>query len=100
MPGGFNMSAIKSYLSKILGLGPQRADGVLLLAGTMVPPERLKEATVKSCLDGVVAVYAQCSSISLSSGQGGGAAGGGAGGAVANSGCLNLQAEQEQFTRQ
>jgi fatty acid synthase subunit alpha, fungi type len=33
--GGFNASAIKSYLAKTLGLGPLRSDAVLLLATTV-----------------------------------------------------------------
>jgi hypothetical protein len=41
MPGGFNSSAIKSYLSKSWGLGPLRADGVLLLGTTLKPPSDL-----------------------------------------------------------
>ena len=41
MPGGFNMSAIKAHLSKTWGLGPQRADAVLLVGTTMEPAKRL-----------------------------------------------------------
>lgn len=102
MPGGFNMSAIKSYLSKSWGLGPQRADGVLLLGATMEPPKRLgAEAEAKAWLDTVVALYAQRSGISLSSGAAGGAGGGASGGAVINSEeFLAFQAEQEHFAAQ
>ncbi|KAI0635636.1 fatty acid synthase [Trametes polyzona] len=102
MPGGFNLSAIKSYLSKSWGLGPARADGVLLLAATMEPPKRLgSEAEAKSWLDGVVAVYAQRSGISLSSGAAAGGAGGGGGGAVINSEeFIKFQAEQEHLAAQ
>lgn len=39
-PGGFNVTTIKSYLSKTWGLGPSRADGVLLLWITMEPAKR------------------------------------------------------------
>ena len=39
MSDGFNSSAIKGYLSKTWGLGPSRADGVLLLGSTMEPPK-------------------------------------------------------------
>lgn len=68
MPGGFNSSAIKTYLSKSWGLGSGRADGVLLLATTMEPAKRLAtEAEAKSWLDGIVAIYAQRSGISYSS---------------------------------
>ena len=102
MPGGFNVSAIKSYLSKTWGLGSLRADGVLLLGATMEPPKRLgAEAEAKSWLDSVVAVYAQRAGISLTSGAAGGAGGAGGGGAVINSEeFIKFQAEQEQFARQ
>ncbi|KAI0342734.1 fatty acid synthase [Trametopsis cervina] len=102
MPGGFNVSAIKAYLSKTWGLGPQRADGVLILGATMEPAKRLgSEADAKAWLDGVVAVYAQRAGISLSSGAAGGAGGAAGGGAVINSEeFVKFQAEQEQFARQ
>ena len=101
MPGGFNASAIKSYLSKSWGLGPSRSDGVLLLATTLEPPKRLgSEAEAKSWLDSVVTIYAQRSGVSLSS-PGTSAAGGGAAGATINSEeFLKFQAEQEQFAAQ
>ena len=102
MPGGFNLSAIKSYLSKSWGLGSQRADGVLLLGTTMEPAKRLgSEAEAKTWLDGVVALYAQRSGISLSSASSGGSSGGGGGGAVMNSEeFLKFQTEQYQFAGQ
>ena len=102
MPGGFNLSAIKAYLSKAWGIGPSRADGVILLGTTMEPPKRLgSETEAKAWLDGVVAVYAQRSGISLSAGATGGAGGGGAGGAVINSEeFLKFQADQEKFAAQ
>ncbi len=103
MPGGFNSSAVKAYLSKSWGLGPSRADGVLLLGTTMEPPKRLgAEPEAKAWLDSVVAVYAQRSGISLSAASAGGAAGGGGGGgAVMNSEeFLKFQAEQQEFAAQ
>ncbi|KAI0077780.1 fatty acid synthase [Panus rudis PR-1116 ss-1] len=102
MPGGFNVSAIKSYLSKNWGLGPSRADGVLLLGTTMEPPKRLgSEAEAKAWLDSVVAAYAQRSGISLSSGAAAGGASGGSGGPVINSEeFLKFRSEQEEFARQ
>ena len=103
MPGGFNASTIKTHLSKTWGLGPGRADGVLLLATTLEPPKRLgNEAEAKTWLDSVVAVYAQCAGISLSSGSaGGGAGGGGGGGPVINSEeFLKFQADQHKFAAQ
>ncbi|KAH9856627.1 fatty acid synthase [Lenzites betulinus] len=102
MPGGFNLSAIKAYLSKSWGIGSARAEGVMLLAATMEPAKRLgSEAEAKSWLDGVVAVYAQRSGISLSSGAAAGGASGGGGGAVINSEeFLTFQAEQQNLAQQ
>ncbi|EPQ52677.1 hypothetical protein GLOTRDRAFT_112049 [Gloeophyllum trabeum ATCC 11539] len=102
MPGGFNISAIKSYLAKSWGLGPARADGVLLLGTTMEPPKRLgSEAEAKTWLDSVVSVYAQRSGISLSAASAGGGGGGGGGGAVINSEeFLKFRSEQDQFVSQ
>ncbi|KAK0450204.1 fatty acid synthase [Armillaria borealis] len=102
MPGGFNSSAVKAHLSKSWGLGPSRSDGVLLLATTMEPPKRLaSEPEAKAWLDGVVAVYAQRSGISLSAPSAGGGGGGGSGGPTINSEeFLKFQADQEQFAAQ
>ena len=87
MPGGFNLSAVKSSLPKNWGFGPQRADGVLLLGTTVEPPNRLgSEAGAKAWLDGVVALYAQHSGITLSSNSSGGSDGRGGGGGVMSSG--------------
>ena len=99
MPGGFNSSAIKSYLSKNWGLGSSRSDGVLLLGTTLEPPKRLaSEAEGKSWLDGVVSVYAQRSGISLAAAGAGGSSGGGGGGPVINSEeFLKFQADQHKF---
>ena len=86
MPGGFNISSAKSHLSKTWGLGPQRADAVLLIATTMEPAKRLgSEAEGKVWLDAAAQAYAQCVGISLSSGGSGSSAGGSSGGAVMNS---------------
>ncbi|PPQ94469.1 hypothetical protein CVT25_001102 [Psilocybe cyanescens] len=102
MPGGFNTSAIKAYLAKSWGLGPARSDGVLLLATTLEPPKRLaSEAEAKAWLDGIVAIYAQRSGISLSAPGSAAAGGGGGGGAVINSEeFLKFQADQQKFTAQ
>ncbi|RPD59601.1 fatty acid synthase [Lentinus tigrinus ALCF2SS1-6] len=101
MPGGFNVSAIKAYLSKSWGLGPARADGVLLLAATMEPPKRLgSEAEARSYLDGVVSIYAQRSGISLSSGAAAGGAGGGGGAVINSEEFLKFQSDQDRFAAQ
>ena len=101
MPGGFNSSAIKSHLSKSWGLGPSRADGVLLLGTTMEPPKRLSsEPGAKAWLDSVVAIYAQRSGINLSAGGSSGGGGGVGSGATISSEEFLFQAEQEKFVSQ
>lgn len=102
MPGGFNASAIKTYLSKSWGLGSSRADGVLLLGTTMEPAKRLaSESEAKAWLDTIVSLYAQRSGITLTSGGAGGAAAGAGGGAVINSEeFLKFQADQNKFVAQ
>ncbi|KIL56574.1 hypothetical protein M378DRAFT_1034420 [Amanita muscaria Koide BX008] len=103
MPGGFNVSAIKSYLAKkAWGLGSSRSDGVLLLATTHEPPQCLaSDAEAKTWLDSVVSVYAQRSGISLATAGSGGLRSSAAGGAVINSEeFLKFQAEQHQFAAQ
>jgi 3-oxoacyl-ACP reductase-like protein len=102
MPGGFNISSAKSHLSKTWGLGPQRADAVLLIATTMEPTKRLgSEAEGKAWLDAAAQVYAQHVGISLSSGGNGSSAGDSSGGAVTNSEeFLKFQAEQHEFAYQ
>lgn len=102
MPGGFNSTAIKSYLAKTWGLGPSRADGVLLLGTTFEPAKRIgSEAEAKAWIDGVVSVYAQRSGISLSAPGAAGGGGGGGGGATINSEeFLKFQADQNKFAAQ
>ncbi|KIJ51487.1 hypothetical protein M422DRAFT_203704 [Sphaerobolus stellatus SS14] len=103
MPGGFNLTSIKSHLSKTWGLGPARADGLLLLGLTHEPAKRLSsEVEAKAWLDSMAALYAKQQGISLSSGSGGGGgAGAGSGGPVINSEeFIKFQAEQERFAAQ
>ena len=102
MPGGFNLSSVRTHLSKTWGLGPLRTDGVLLLGLTMEPPKRLgSEAEAKAWLDSLVPVYAQRSGIVISQGGSAGGAGGSSGGAVINSEeFLKFQSDQEKFVSQ
>jgi fatty acid synthase subunit alpha, fungi type len=101
MPGGFNSSSIKSYLSKTWSLGPSRSDGVLLLGTTLEPAKRFgSEAEAKAWLDGVTASYAQRSGISLSAGNAGGGAVSNGGGTINSEEFLKFQAEQERFAAQ
>ena len=101
MPGGFNLSAVKSSLPKNWGFGPQRADGVLL-GTTAEPLKRMgSEAEAKAWLSGVVALYAQRSGITLSSASSDGSDGRGGGGGVMNSEeFFKFQAEQYEFAGQ
>ena len=101
MPGGFNLTAVKTYLNKTWGLGSSRSDGVLLLGLTLEPATRLgSEADAKAWLDTVVAAYAQQAGIALSSGSGGGGGSTGGGGAVINSEeFIKFQEEQHEFAR-
>lgn len=101
MPGGFNVSAMKTHLAKAWGLGPSRADGVLLLATTFEPAKRLgSEAEAKTWLDGIVSIYAQRAGISLVA-PAAGAPGGSAGGVTINSEeFLKFQADQQRFAAQ
>jgi 3-oxoacyl-ACP reductase-like protein len=102
MPGGFNISSAKSHLSKTWGLGPQRADAVLLIASTMELAKRLgSEAEGKAWLDAAAQVYARRVGISPSSGGGGSSAGGSSRGAAMNSEeFLKFQTEQHEFAYQ
>ncbi|KIY48752.1 hypothetical protein FISHEDRAFT_9325, partial [Fistulina hepatica ATCC 64428] len=102
MPGGFNMSAAKSYLSKRWGLGSLRADGILLLGTTVEPPKRLgSEAEAKAWLDNVVSIYAQRTGIGLAMASGAaGAASSGAVTTINSKEFIKFQAEQERFTQQ
>jgi fatty acid synthase subunit alpha len=64
---GLDISSAISHLSKTWGLGPQRADAVLLIATTtMEPAKRVgSEAEGKAWLDSVAEAYAQRVGISL-----------------------------------
>jgi 3-oxoacyl-ACP reductase-like protein len=92
---------VQNLISLTWGLGPQRADAVLLIATTMEPAKRLgSEAEGKAWLDAAAQVYAQQVGISLSSG-GSGSTGGSSGGAVMNSEeFLKFQAKQHEFAYQ
>ncbi|KAI7907575.1 fatty acid synthase [Cokeromyces recurvatus] len=66
MPGGFTLNSAKNYLNSAYGLGPGRADGVLLVGITMEPASRLgAEAEAKAWLDSVAKAYASKTGISL-----------------------------------
>ncbi|KAJ2848841.1 fatty acid synthase alpha subunit Lsd1, partial [Coemansia brasiliensis] len=65
MPGGFNLSTIRSQLSASYGLGPQRQDALLALALTMEPAARIGDhAEATAWLDKVAQAYAAHAGIS------------------------------------
>ncbi|KAJ2847129.1 fatty acid synthase alpha subunit Lsd1, partial [Coemansia brasiliensis] len=65
MPGGFNLSTIRSQLSASYGLGPQRQDALLALALTMEPAARISDhAEATAWLDKVAQAYAAHAGIS------------------------------------
>ncbi|KAJ1905625.1 fatty acid synthase alpha subunit Lsd1, partial [Coemansia sp. IMI 209127] len=103
MPGGFAQSAARGYLQTRYGLGPQRQDGLLLVALTNEPAARLgSEADAKAWLDSVAQAYAKKTGISYSSAGSGGAGGaGGAAVAVVNSEAFDkAQREQKRMVTQ
>jgi fatty acid synthase subunit alpha len=80
MPGGFNITAVRKYLSDRWSLQSGRQDGVLLLAITMEPAARLgAEPDAKAFLDDVANKYAAAAGISLAAPAAGGASGGSGG---------------------
>ncbi|KAJ1924023.1 fatty acid synthase alpha subunit Lsd1 [Tieghemiomyces parasiticus] len=102
MPGGFNLTSAKQYLSGTYGLGPQRTAGVLLVAVTMEPAARLaSEADARTWLDSVVSAYAARQGITLTPGGSGGASSSGSSGTVVDSAELvAMQTRQDDFVRQ
>jgi fatty acid synthase subunit alpha len=102
MPGGFNITAVRKYLSDRWGLPSGRQDGVLLLAITMEPAARLGgEPDAKAFLDGVTNKYAATAGISLSAPAAGGAAAGGSGGMMMDPAALDaLTKDQKALFKQ
>lgn len=77
MPGGFNITSVRNYLSTRWGLGSGRTGGILLLALTMEPSARLAaEADAKAFLDTVSQKYATKAGISLAAAASTSASGG------------------------
>ncbi|KAI8617820.1 hypothetical protein BC830DRAFT_1166674 [Chytriomyces sp. MP71] len=88
MPAGFGMGAIKSHLSTAFGLGPKRADGVLLHGLTVEPAARLGgEGDAKAWLDSTAQAYAGKVGVSLGS----------AGGATGPVGSVGMAMNSEEF---
>jgi len=70
MPGGFNISNVKGYLSSEYGLGQGRIESVLMHSLLFQPSARhANEAAAKSWLDTVVEDYGKFSSISIPRGS-------------------------------
>ncbi|KAJ2076549.1 fatty acid synthase alpha subunit Lsd1, partial [Coemansia sp. RSA 988] len=69
MPGGFSLTHTREILQSTYGLGPQRQDGLLLVALTMSPTSRLAgDAETSAWLDSVAKVYALRAGIAYPSG--------------------------------
>lgn len=102
MPGGFNITTARKYLSDRWGLGSGRQDSTFLVAITLEPKNRLgSEAEAKAFLDEVANKYAASAGISLTSAAAAGAAAGGAGGAVIDSAAFDeLTKDQKYLVRQ
>ncbi|KAF5095210.1 hypothetical protein D0Z00_003247 [Geotrichum galactomycetum] len=102
MPGGFNITTARKYLSDRWGLGAGRQDSAFLIAITLEPKNRLgSEGEAKGFLDEVANKYAAAAGISLTSAAAGGAAAGGAGGAVIDSAAFDeLTKDQKYLVRQ
>ncbi|SPO24499.1 related to fatty acid synthase, beta and alpha chains [Ustilago trichophora] len=100
LPGGFNLSAVKSHLQKAWGLGAGRVEGALLVAITMEPAKRLgSEAEAKAWLDSVAQTYAGLAGISLSQASAGGGGGGSGGVAISSEELDKLKAQQDDHVR-
>lgn len=102
MPGGFNITSARKYLSDRWGLGSGRQDSVFLIAITVEPKNRLNsEAEAKAFLDEVANKYAASAGINLASPSAGGAGGAAAGGAVIDSAAFDeLTKDQKYLVRQ
>ncbi|KAJ2725143.1 fatty acid synthase alpha subunit Lsd1 [Coemansia sp. Benny D115] len=67
MPGGFTLNSARSFLQSTYGLGPQRQDGLLLVAVTIELPKRLAdESGAREWLARVAKIYASMAGISYS----------------------------------
>jgi len=67
MPGGFNITTTRKYLTDRYGLQSGRQDSALMLAITIEPAARLEcEGEAKAFLDDVVTKYATSAGIPLS----------------------------------
>lgn len=84
LPGGFGLSAARSYIRGSWGLGEGRTEAVLVRALAVAPTKRLADVGAANCwLDECVLGYGSDEGLALAKGGGGragGAAGGGAGG--------------------
>lgn len=102
MPGGFNITSARKYLSERWGLGAGRQDSVFLIAITVEPKARLaSDAEGKAFLDEVANKYASSAGISLASASAGAGAGAATGGAVIDSAAFDeLTKDQKYLVRQ
>ncbi|ORZ36809.1 fatty acid synthase alpha subunit reductase [Catenaria anguillulae PL171] len=99
MPGGFTMTQVKEHLAATFGLGPLRADALLLMGATMEPGSRLgNEDEAKKWLGTVAQAYAQQTGVQYRAASGSGAGGsGGAAPALSAAQLKALFASQQQL---
>ncbi|KAJ3373192.1 3-oxoacyl-[acyl-carrier-protein] synthase [Allomyces arbusculus] len=98
MPGGFTLTQVKDHLKAAYGLGPQRADALLLLGCTMEPGNRLpNEEEAKKWLAQVAQTYAAQTGITYRTASGAGGASGGAAPAMSAAQLKALFASQQSL---
>ncbi|KAJ2797124.1 fatty acid synthase alpha subunit Lsd1, partial [Coemansia guatemalensis] len=102
MPGGFSLTQVRDTLQSTYGLGPQRQDGLLLVALTMSPTERLAgDADASAWLDRVAKVYALHAGITYPTGTNAAKASGvSQGPAISGAEMKRIRHEQQEHIRQ
>ncbi|KAJ2805127.1 fatty acid synthase alpha subunit Lsd1 [Coemansia guatemalensis] len=102
MPGGFSLTQARDTLQSTYGLGPQRQDGLLLVALTMPPTARLAgDADASAWLDRVAKVYALRAGITYPTGTNAAKASGiSQGPAISGAEMKRIRHEQHEHIRQ
>ncbi|KAJ2806143.1 fatty acid synthase alpha subunit Lsd1, partial [Coemansia guatemalensis] len=102
MPGGFSLTQVRDTLQSTYGLGPQRQDGLLLVALTMSPTARLAgDVDASAWLDRVAKVYALRAGITYPTGTSAAKASGvSQGPAISGAEMKRIRHEQHEYIRQ
>ena len=102
MPGGFNITTARRYLTDRYGLQSGRQDGALVLGVTVGPAARLgSEGDAKAFLDDVVTKYTASAGISLSGPAARGAAAGASSGMMMDPAAIDsLTKDQRALLKQ